>query len=463
MGLGPVLQGQTERLDDWQRGHHVCVLGADPDAVYLGRVPQELALNAALRTAWSVARLARTEVEDVRVRPAQLVPFRAESWTSLEHVQHVAIHPDLELAVLSALRPGGTDHDLFLSHRTTHRTPQGRMEIRWSAPLPMDGVNTEGEEVFPHWVGPDLHFAFSSGGPFRVRCAEARHQWLRSEPLDATWNAGGDVCGALEVVQGQWLVASRSETDAPVQVHRVLGEAPPTLGEGWALCMAGDMTGDMAGVLEVRDPQTRRCVARHALGLAAEESGPTSCISMAGLDPTRAWEMRWHPEGGSPDAVEVRLVAPDGRVVRRHVLRAALGWRFTFLPLDPVAELNALGGADASRWPALAVHVVYFDVDSDRPQPASLAALGVWLTDVGRDATAWKGGVWQVSGHADASGGDAHNYDLSVRRAEGVVEHLRARIPGSTVQTVARGSSFPVSDDPAQNRRVEVRWVPNVK
>jgi hypothetical protein len=48
MGLGPVLQGQTERLDDWQRGHHVCVLGADSDAVYLGRVPQELALNAAV-------------------------------------------------------------------------------------------------------------------------------------------------------------------------------------------------------------------------------------------------------------------------------------------------------------------------------------------------------------------------------------------------------------------------------
>jgi hypothetical protein len=78
MGLGPVLQGQTERLDDWQRGHHVCVLGADSDAVYLGRVPQELALNAALRTAWSVARLARTEVEDARgaTRPTRAVSRR---------------------------------------------------------------------------------------------------------------------------------------------------------------------------------------------------------------------------------------------------------------------------------------------------------------------------------------------------------------------------------------------------
>jgi len=88
-------------------------------------------------------------------------------------------------------------------------------------------------------------------------------------------------------------------------------------------------------VLDMRDPQTRQCVARHALGLAAADAGTTPCISMAGLDPTRAWEMRWHPEGGSPDEVEVRLVAPDGRVVRRHVLRAALGWRFTFCRWTP--------------------------------------------------------------------------------------------------------------------------------
>lgn len=45
--------------------------------------------------------------------------------------------------------------------------------------------------------------------------------------------------------------------------------------------------------------------------------------------------MRWHPEGEAPSEVEVRLVALDGRVVRRHMLRAALGWRFTFCRWTP--------------------------------------------------------------------------------------------------------------------------------
>jgi outer membrane protein OmpA-like peptidoglycan-associated protein len=67
-----------------------------------------------------------------------------------------------------------------------------------------------------------------------------------------------------------------------------------------------------------------------------------------------------------------------------------------------------------------------------------------------------------VEGHTDSQGTDAHNLDLSQRRAESVRAALLARgYDASRVQAVGIGEARPVADNNtaegrANNRRVEI-------
>lgn len=66
-----------------------------------------------------------------------------------------------------------------------------------------------------------------------------------------------------------------------------------------------------------------------------------------------------------------------------------------------------------------------------------------------------------VTGHTDADGTDAHNLDLSRRRAEAVRATLVSLLPGVTIRAEGRGEAEPVADNDtpegrAQNRRVTI-------
>ena len=67
-----------------------------------------------------------------------------------------------------------------------------------------------------------------------------------------------------------------------------------------------------------------------------------------------------------------------------------------------------------------------------------------------------------VIGHTDAAGSELHNMQLSIRRAEAVVEYLRGRgIALTRLQADGRGETEPFADNGievgrAKNRRVEI-------
>jgi adhesin transport system outer membrane protein len=92
---------------------------------------------------------------------------------------------------------------------------------------------------------------------------------------------------------------------------------------------------------------------------------------------------------------------------------------------------------------------------------AALTAEGRALLD--RLAPCWRGGRFEVGGHADRSGTDAVNQPLSEARAQAVVDHLVSRgITASALSARGYGSSRPVADNTtaegrALNRRVEFR------
>ena len=456
--------GQAVPLDVWQAGHHVVILGVDSDAVYLGKTRGDQTLSEAMRASWEVGTVSRlASTGEALVIPDALVPIQDPAWVGLGKLQHVAIHAQLGLAVLSASRPGGQgDLDLFMSHRV----PQSKVgasaggKAQWSVPQPLDGLNTTGDEVFPQWNGRDLVFASNGrsaegrsaeGGLFRLYRAEGRHQWLRAKTLPGPWSLEDDLTSVVEFVPGI-LGVSQSAGGSPQLTWMEVPSPREGLGEGWMMCVRDPYTLEpLHGDVELRHPQTRQLMGRWTVH---------GCASIASLDPTQPWVMRWHADTHS-DAEWV-LVSPDGRTIRRHLLREDLGWSFTLLPLDPVEAMKQGGLEDASRWPWMEVQLVHFDLGSSDPQPSSLHAFRSWLNE-SLAFTHHESGQWTVMGHADQTGPESVNAVLSEARAQAIAQELLHLLPSAKLVATGVGSSLPVGKDPAQNRRVEVRWVPNVK
>ncbi|GJE62710.1 OmpA family protein [Methylobacterium trifolii] len=68
--------------------------------------------------------------------------------------------------------------------------------------------------------------------------------------------------------------------------------------------------------------------------------------------------------------------------------------------------------------------------------------------------------LFVVEGHTDGTGSDAFNLDLSMRRANAVVEYLKAHgVGGPRLEAKGYGKLKPLVPDPAasENRRVETR------
>lgn len=120
-------------------------------------------------------------------------------------------------------------------------------------------------------------------------------------------------------------------------------------------------------------------------------------------------------------------------------------------PDNPVTE--ALGdGQTATLWG------IHFDVDSDVLRADAKSALEQLLEAL----TALPAATVTIEGHTDSDGSDAHNQDLSERRAKAVVAWLVARgIDAARLAPIGKGEAAPIADNDtsagrALNRRVEV-------
>jgi len=102
---------------------------------------------------------------------------------------------------------------------------------------------------------------------------------------------------------------------------------------------------------------------------------------------------------------------------------------------------------------------ILFDVDSDALRPESTPV----LQEIRRTLERHGDLSIVIEGHTDSMGDDAHNQDLSERRARAVVDYLVGNgIDASRLTAVGKGESEPVSDNATpegrqSNRRVVVR------
>ena len=105
------------------------------------------------------------------------------------------------------------------------------------------------------------------------------------------------------------------------------------------------------------------------------------------------------------------------------------------------------------------VHGIHFDVDSDRLRPDANAALEQLLAAL----NAMPALAVTVEGHTDSDGAEAHNLDLSQRRAQAVVRWLSERgVDSGRLTPVGKGEAEPIAPNDtiagkALNRRVEIQ------
>lgn len=104
------------------------------------------------------------------------------------------------------------------------------------------------------------------------------------------------------------------------------------------------------------------------------------------------------------------------------------------------------------------IYGINFDTDSDVIKPESKPTLDK-IVAVLKAQPEWH---LKVEGHTDSTGGDAHNQQLSQKRADAVKNYLvQAGVDGARLTTAGLGASQPVSNNDtesgrAQNRRVEL-------
>lgn len=186
----------------------------------------------------------------------------------------------------------------------------------------------------------------------------------------------------------------------------------------------------------------------------------------------RLMKITWREGGGQDDrGPAVMVFAPDGKSFRGywwHQRDAKSAPNGSWDGKKVSAEVGgcphwsgSLGGEVKKKLLSegrARVYGILFDLDSATIRPESKPVLDDVL-GVLKGEPGWK---VTIEGHTDSSGGDAHNLELSQKRAESVKAYLVAGgIDAGRLGTKGFGESKPVADNAtelgrAQNRRVEL-------
>ncbi len=154
---------------------------------------------------------------------------------------------------------------------------------------------------------------------------------------------------------------------------------------------------------------------------------------------------------------KLRKAITPGRVLAELIVIA---------PQQMEQRMAFVSAADMSRSLAdtghIALYGVYFDTDQDAVRPDSQKT----LQEIAQLLTSQPGLRLHIVGHTDNQGAEAHNLDLSRRRAASVVRDLSGKygVAANRLDSFGAGWFAPVAsneaeDGRAKNRRVElVRW-----
>ena len=435
------------------------LLGFDGEALFFARAT---GTAAAERQNFSAVRgVGFLEFADPR--RLELAPFAVPQWEGSGAIAHAAVDAARGMAVFSAPGMRG-DLDLFVVHREAGGG--------WSVPRSLEGLNSPGQEVFPHFVRGQLVFGSDragGAGGYDLYGADREGAWSRAVALPSPYNGPGDDVALVAAAKGEgpgWgpcYLASDRGGEGGVDLWAVLPEAGVAApGAAWEYALewrkldGAPMDGAEVRVEEIGGPVRVR--------------GTTDAqgwIRLGEVVLDAAHRVELEPGGGAvAGAGGVCHLwgrqRPDGAWIRLRTFRFAAGEVFVFdvLPLD-LLGLPAPTAADGSKYAGRSpLWILPFEVDEDRLTRAAAAELAKWLEQWHGSHRVWPADVRvQVRGHADPSGAAEYNGALALRRARTVAAALTiAGIPEAAVEVSSAGSDEPPAPG-ISPRRVEVRLV----
>jgi hypothetical protein len=438
---------------------HDIAIGWDGTSLYVNRIAGDFAAGPGTERRDVAARRGVGFTEFSAPERLSLSPFDVAPWGGTGAIAHVAVDAARGMAVFSARNAAG-DFDLYV----VHREEQGG----WTVPRPLDGLNTQDQEVYPQFVRGRLVFGSDRAGGmggYDLYAADREAAWARATGLPAPYNGPGDDVALVGAVRGDvtggadWgpgYVASAREGSRGIDVWAVLPDEQE-VATGWDYALEwrrSDGTpweGARVRVEELGGPVRVQGVA-----------DARGWISLGGVAPEATHRVALESAGSGGGMCHLwGRNGREGPWIRLRTFRFAAGEVFVFdlLPFDRV-ELPEGESADLSQLVAPPrMWWVPFGVDVDQISPQAARDLVAWVT-------AWKSdGGWprglqvEVRGHADTSGSPQRNTALSMSRARAVADALTAEgIPASALVVSGAGSAEP---PPAgiSPRRVEVRLV----
>jgi outer membrane protein OmpA-like peptidoglycan-associated protein len=179
----------------------------------------------------------------------------------------------------------------------------------------------------------------------------------------------------------------------------------------------------------------------------------------------RVVEFEWREDGGTDVGTAVMVLSSSGKFLNGLWYRGgklAGIWYGTRAPAGTkprctIGAHNAVSEA-LSRGGRAILYGILFDLDSAAIRAESEPTLRAVLTAL-RDAADLR---LRIEGHTDSTDTDAHNLELSQRRAQAVVDWLVEHgVEAERLVASGYGESRPVADNAtpqgrAQNRRVEL-------
>ncbi len=383
--------------------------------------------------------------------------IRDEAWSELGVISHVSLDAERQLAVISAKPyPGAGDFDLFIASST---------ENGYSRPHPLYSLNTSGDEVYPQFSTNGLYFSSNNNIYFAAR----KHQWQKAEVLAAPINTSADEI-SIAILNDSEMYVSSNRKGGGFDVYLLRRDVDENLASGFNLEFLSAGLPVIGAEIRWLDATTGNLV----FSGSTDQSGK---LSLDGLPSSRTLRMMsGSDEVPTKPGSVVRIVNPEGEIVRTYVVGPSGVLAADFLPLDEVGDLRTFESVDSSILPGRfqPLLTLNFEKGNSSPTETSLFHLDEWWLEIAESLLVGREGSLVIEGHADITGELGANDSLSELRAIWFKEWLLAKgLDASRLITRGMGARFPMQVCPEgtsessvycppevhdANRRVELRW-----
>ncbi|NNE55077.1 MAG: OmpA family protein [Flavobacteriales bacterium] len=252
------------------------------------------------------------------------------------HMTHPWMDMDNKRIFFSSDMPGGQGGmDIWFCNMLANGS--------WSDPIPMPGINTEGNEIFPTYFNDALYFSSDrEGGQLDIYRSARITQWESCEKLPEPWNSPKDDLQLVMIDEFKgFITSSRQGALGSDDIFIIQREVPVTEEEkiiGLLECMGQPL----------RDIQVQMWNERNEIILNVK-TDTLGRFDLAQMDPMKNYRVK--VTGLPPQVVQksyVHFLDSQFNRIRSFKLNIDGTFEFQFLPSDQLVSIEKLSNQDRS-------------------------------------------------------------------------------------------------------------------